>query len=112
MAMYGNTQGMTDYTTEIYVRGRWVRVAALGIDDKTIVITGRWLKMAIVRSEEWLETELGNPEQCIRQLKTLRPLLGRADIFTFTQKLPATVPKYGYPKEWDSIAAIQLTSFK
>ena len=102
---------MTDYTTEIYVRGRWVRVAALGIDDKTIVITGRWLKMAIVRSEEWLETELGNPEQCIRQLKTLRPLLGRADIFTFTQKLPATHPQYPYRMEWDSVAAIRLTSF-
>jgi len=35
-----------------------------------------------------------------------------ADIFTFTQKLPATRPKYSYPMEWESIAAIHVVSFK
>jgi len=105
------TKAMGDYSSEIYVRGRWVRVPALDVADKTIVIRGRWLKMAVIRSEEWLETELGDPELCIRGLKALRPHVGRADIFSFTQKLPATLPKYNYPTEWDSVAAIPLTSF-
>ena len=36
----------------------------------------------------------------------------KADIFSFTQKLPATRPKYSYPMESESIAAISLISFK
>jgi hypothetical protein len=32
----------------------------------------------------------------------------RADVFTFAQKLPATVPKYRYHMEWESTAAIRL----
>lgn len=103
---------MVDNISEIYVKGKWVRVPALDVNDKTIVIRGRWLKMAGIRNEEWLETELEDPERCVRELKKQRPRGGRADIFTFTQKLPATLPKYQYPMEWGSVAAIRLASFK
>jgi Acetyltransferase (GNAT) domain len=99
-------------TSEIFIKGGWVRVPALEIDDETIVIKGGWLRIASVRNEAWLETELRDPELCIEQLKIHRPDRGRADIFTFAQKLPATIPKYSYPTEWDSIAAIRLTTFQ
>jgi hypothetical protein len=99
-------------TGEIYIKGKWVRVPALDVDGKTIVVRGKWLKMAVVRSEEWLETELEDPEGCVKKLKEQRPHGLRADIFTFTQKPPTTVAKYEYPVEWDSVAAIRLTSFK
>jgi hypothetical protein len=102
---------MADYTSELYVRGTWVRVPSLDMGDKTIVIKGKYLKIAIVRSEEWLETELEDPDLCVRQLKEHRQHVGRADIFTFAQKLPATLPKHSYPMEWDSVAAIRLSSF-
>lgn len=105
-------QAMADNTSEIYVKGKWVRVPALDVDGKTIVVTGRWLKMAVIRSEEWLETELEDPERCVRELKKQRLNGSRADIFTFAQKLPATLPKYRYPLEWDSVAAVRLNSFK
>ena len=36
----------------------------------------------------------------------------RADIFTFTQKLPDTEPRYGYPMEWDNVAALPVTSYE
>lgn len=98
--------------SEVYVRGKWVKVPALVIDGKTIVVRGWWLKTAFVRSEEWLETEVQDPERCVAELKS-KPLNGEcADLFTFTQKLPATQPKYKYPMEWESVAAIHLVSFK
>ena len=105
-------QTLADKVSEIYVRGKWVSVPALDVDGKTIVVRGRWLKMAIIRSEEWLETELEDPERCVRKLKEQRSYGWPADIFTFTQKLPATLPKYKYPMEWDSVAVIRFSSFK
>lgn len=97
---------------EIYIKGKWVKVPALDFDGKTIVVRGRWLKIAVIRSEEWLEKELEDPERCVRKLKEQRSREWRPDIFTFAQKLPATTPKYKYPMEWDSVATIRLTSFK
>ena len=99
-------------STEISVQGKWVRVPALAVNGKTIVIGGRWIKIAAVQGEEWLETELEDPEGCVRQLKGQRPQGLRADIFTFAQKLPATVPKYKYPLEWDSVAAVRISTYK
>lgn len=95
---------------EIYFKGKWVKVPALSIDDKTIVVRGKGLKIAFVRSEDWLVTELENPENCIQKLRNSSDL--RADVFTFAQKLPDTNPKYQYPMEWDSVAAVRLDSFK
>ena len=34
-----------------------------------------------------------------------------ADIFTFAQKLPDTVPKHGYHLEWDNLAVIPITTY-
>jgi hypothetical protein len=101
-----------DNSSEIYVRGNWVRVPALAVDSKTIVVSGSRLKIASIRSEEWLETDLEDPERCVKMLKEQRAHGLRADIFTFTQKPPATSPKYKYPVEWDSVAVARLPSFK
>ncbi len=103
---------MTGNSNEIYIKGKWVKVPVLDVDGKTIAFRGTKLKTAVVRSEEWLETEVENPERCIAELKNQRPDGKRADIFTFMQKLPAIQPKYRYPMEWESVAAIRLTSFK
>ncbi len=97
---------------EISVRGKWIKVPALDIDGKTVVLTGRWIKMAAIHDGEWLESELEDPEGCICRLKECESHGVRADIFTFAQKLPATRPKYPYPFEWDNVAAIRLPSFK
>jgi hypothetical protein len=105
--------GLTaDSQTEISVKGDWVKVNALYVNGKIIIIRGGWLKTASVHDEAWLETEVQDPELCIRRLKEKAPHGLQADIFTFTQKLPETTPKYSYPLEWESIAAIPLTTFK
>ena len=96
----------------ISVKGNWVSVPALQVNGKTIVVKGKRLKIASVHDEAWLETELEDPELCVKLLKEQKSAELKADIFTFTQKLPSTEPKYSYPLEWESVAAIPLTTFK
>jgi Acetyltransferase (GNAT) domain len=97
---------------EIRVRGRWITVPAVDVNDKKVFATGKWLRTAKVRGEEMMENELENPEAYIAKLMGDANHALKADIFTFTQKLPATRPKYSYPIEWESVAAIHLVSFK
>jgi hypothetical protein len=96
---------------EIRVKGKQVRVPALNVNGMTIVVAGRWIKVAAVHDEQWMETELEDPQACVKELKEQRSHRLRADIFTFTQQLPATVPKYPFHLEWDSVAAIRVVSF-
>jgi len=96
---------------EISVKGKWHRVPILNYNGKRIFAKGRCLRIARLADEDWLETELEYPEQCATILKNQgRGGLG-ADIFTFTQKLPATTPKWNCHTEWDSVAAVRTTSF-
>jgi hypothetical protein len=99
-------------TVEISVKGKWSQVPALHVNGKSIVVKGKWVKVAVIHEEEWLETEVEDPGLCVKVLK--EQVLGdcHADIFSFSQKLPAIQPKYSYPMERDSIAAIPITTFK
>jgi hypothetical protein len=98
-----------DDRVEIRIKGRWVRVPAVDIGGRKLIAEGRWLKIAVVRSESMLETELENPDLYIEKLKVNNVL--KADIFTFTQKLPSIHPKYSFAMERESIAAIHVVSF-
>lgn len=104
--------GMPAETIEIAVKGKWLNVPALRVDGKHIIVRGGWLKIAFVNNEQWLQTEVKDPELCAQVLKSQ----GRdglcADLFTFSQKLPSSTPKYSYPMEWDSVAAVRVSSFK
>ena len=60
--------------------------------------------MASVQSEDWLETELEDPEDCVKELIRRREIGLRADVFTFAQKPPSTIRRYAYPMDPDSIA--------
>ncbi len=107
-----NIQSIADNSIEVSVNGKWVRVPALEINGKCLVVRGRRIKMAVVHDEEWLETELEDPELCVKKLQEQRSPALRAHIFTFTQKIPGSPPQHDYPMEWDSIAAARTTSFK
>ena len=106
------TQAMTMRTIEISVGGKWRTVPAIDANGKIIIIRGRWVKVAHVNDEEWLETDLEDPEACVKGLREQRSQGLRADIFTFTQKPPSTLPRYQYPLEWDSVAVARTSSFK
>lgn len=95
----------------ISIKGKWFQVPALNVNGKDIILRGEWLKIAFVHAEEWLETEVEDPALCVKALKSERSDGLQADIFTFSQKLPATNRKYSYFMERDSVAAIRVTTF-
>jgi hypothetical protein len=103
---------MEDGTIEISIKGQWVTVPSLKINGDSVVITGRWVKMAAVHDEEWSEKEIACPELCVETLKDNRSQGLKADIFTFTQKPSAPAPRYSYPLEWDSVAVVHLKTFQ
>jgi hypothetical protein len=108
-------EGQTGTVTsaEISVLGEWCTVPALNVNGTAIIVDRKWPRIARVVDEEWLEDELQNPGLCVEALKNKgTPKALQADIFTFAQKLPCTAPKYPFHMEWDSLAAIRLTSFK
>jgi hypothetical protein len=109
---FGEKFNMAVDNIEISVKGKWTKVPALSINGKMIVVAGRLIKVAAVHDEQWLETETEDPEACVKRLKQGGSPGLQADIFTFTQKLPEILPKYEYRTEWDSIAAVRLTTFK
>ena len=111
MQAQNTTQSINHKSVEISVKGKWVSVPSVEVGANTIVVRGRWLKIATIQDEAWLETEVQDPEGCVRELKGRGRRLG-ADIFTFSQKPSSTVPRYRYCVEWDSVAAIRLSSFK
>jgi hypothetical protein len=73
---------------------------------KSILVQGRVIRIARLEAE-WFEF-LENPDAA---LGALREFDIRIDLFTFTQKLPHTSPKYGYPMEWDNLAALRVSTF-
>jgi hypothetical protein len=97
-------------SVEVRTKGRWVTIPAIEVNGDTLITSGHRLKIARIRGEELREKQIEDPELYIAAIKRDRIL--RADIFTFMQKPPATQPKYSYPMEWESVAAISLTNFK
>ena len=96
-------------TTEVSIKGRLTTFPCLQIDGREIVVTGRWLKTAIIKDEEWSEREsVKNPEVFITNLQKT---FAKPDIFVFSQSLDETQPKYPFHLEWDNAAAIPLTKF-
>lgn len=95
---------------EVSVRGRWVNVPALHVNDQTFVVTGKWIKIASLHDEDWLESELTDPDACVRAMRD--SCEARPDIFSFAQKLPAILPKWRYPFDWHSSAVARISSFK
>jgi hypothetical protein len=100
---------MTISPTEIAVKGRFVRVPSAQICGRTVIASGKWLKLAAIQDEELVEGEaVTDPEAFVSQLKENGP---NADIFTFAQKLPETTSKYNFRSEWDNLAIIPITTY-
>ncbi len=92
-------------TERINIKGKETSVDACVIDGKTIVVTGRALRIAKIKDEICAEG-IQNPGAIVDQLKKER----KADIFTFDQKIPDTEPRFPYYFEWDNVAVLHITS--
>src|SRR5215469_4573675 len=96
---------------EVSVRGKWTEVPALRVNGKAIIVQGRWLKIAAIHEEQWLESEVEDPEPFVRALKEHGAPGSHADIFTFALKPPAERSRFDYPAESQSLAAVRITTF-
>jgi hypothetical protein len=95
--------------TEIRVKGISKFVPSIQIHGRTVITTGKWLKVASIQDEELVEGEtVSDPPAFISGVRSARPV---PDIFTFAQKLPDTLPKSGYHVEWDNVAVIPITTY-
>jgi hypothetical protein len=73
---------------------------------KDALIEGKLIRIARLDAEGY--DFLEDPEAA---LGILRQSHGRADLFTFIQKLSDTSPQYSFPMEWDNMAALQVSTF-
>lgn len=91
-------------------KGKWINVPSVQVCDRTVVVNGKWIRMATVYQEEWMEEEpVQYAEDFIEKLKKENL---KADIFSFSQRLPETTQKYKYHVEWDNAAAIPITNYE
>ena len=88
------------------VKGKIIRLDALRVENKEIIVTGKIIKIARL-NEEWDEW-IDNPKQALEELKKSSV---RADLFSFIQKFYEPKPIYNYYMEWDNVAVIQIKSY-
>lgn len=79
------------------------------IGQADLVTTGRFVRITRIPESQEDYVDVEDPDAVIRSLQALRP---RSDIFSFWQRPPETQPKFGYPMEWDNVAAIRVTSHR
>jgi hypothetical protein len=96
-------------TTEIRIAGKTHSVPSADICGRPVVVTGGWLRVAALKHEELVEGDV--VQEAPRLVEALKKSGLRADIFSLAQKLPDVTPKHNYFFEWESWAAIRLTSF-
>lgn len=94
---------------QISLTGKAFEVPCAQVQDQTVVVLGKLLKIARIHGEEWSDRDpLDDPDSFIRDLKntSLTP-----DIFTFAQQFFDVIPRFPYPLTWDNVAAIPITTF-
>jgi hypothetical protein len=95
---------------EIRVAGKTFYVPSAEICGRTVVVTGKKIRIAQVQDEAVVEgVPIGDPDPFITKLKESKL---QADVFTFAQRPPEITPKYDYHWEWDNWAAIPTACFK
>ncbi len=78
------------------------------ICGQSIKTRGRFVKVA--RLDADMFQFLDQPAEQIDA--GLAKLKGRADLFTFLQRLPETKPLYPYAMEWDNFAGLEISTFE
>jgi hypothetical protein len=101
---------MSNRVVDVSIKGKWFTVPACQVGERDIVVKGRGFRVARIHDELWLQSELDDPEACLTALRSDAAGL-RPDVFTFAQRLPATTPKFDYPFEMESIAAVRLPGY-
>jgi hypothetical protein len=94
---------------EVRSAGKAFYVPSVVICGRTVVVTGKRIRMAQVKDEEVVEgVTVAAPETFMAKLKESEL---KADVFTFAQRPPEIAPKYDYHLEWENWAVAPTTSF-
>ena len=91
---------------KIFFMGKQIDVISVLIEDKNIVVRGKFLKTAMIK-DEIFDNGIENPEIFIKHLSNAIS----TDIFVFGQKIPNLNPKYNYYHEMDNVAVLEVTSY-
>jgi hypothetical protein len=95
---------------EIRIQGKDTNVPSIRICDRTVIAVGKWLKIASIHDEFFVEGDIvREPEPFIAELKRwkLKP-----DLFTFAQKVSDLRPRFGFYLEWEDLAVIPITTYE
>jgi hypothetical protein len=94
---------------DITVAGVTRKVRSTQLNGRTVIITGKWLKTAAVKDEDYQLGQVATDSEEL--LGTLRRHEDwTADVFTFAQKPDDPLPKFPFLHEWESVAAIPVVS--
>jgi hypothetical protein len=94
---------------EIRIKGRALAVPSVEIEGRTVVVTGRRLKLASIQDEDLISgNSVPHPESFLRRLRESGL---RADLFTFAQRIPDVEAKHGYHIEWENVAAAPTSNY-
>jgi hypothetical protein len=96
--------------TEIRIQGKDTNVPSIRICDRTVIAVGKWLKVASIHDEFFVEGEIvPEPESFVAELKrwNLKP-----DLFTFAQKVSDLIPRFGFYLEREDFAVIPITTYE
>ncbi len=76
-------------------------------DKREIRVTGGLCRVAHLDADDFKFVD--DPEALLAELRKSN---ARADLFTFLQRLPETLPKYHYPFEVDNLAVLPISTFE
>ncbi|HEX3627594.1 MAG TPA: hypothetical protein VH280_19475 [Verrucomicrobiae bacterium] len=108
--MSADSISLPDGFAEIRVRGKTTFVPSATIEGRTVISTGKWLKTAIIRDQDYVDGELvKDPASFVAALKKSGL---KADLFTFFQRPPEVAPKFNFHVAWDNYAAVPVETFK
>ena len=97
-------------TQSVSIKGKAVSVPCLHAGGATLIVSGSALRTASIFDEEWLEDDvLANP---LGLLDVLRKSRLKADLFTFSQRIPDVEPRYPFRQEWDNSAVVKISTFQ
>lgn len=97
---------MRNHTKKIDIGGKLTEVDAVTAGTTDILIRGTAIRTARIEGDGYEDVD--NPELLITEL---RKSGSRPDVFTFVDIDPGGEPKYAYPFEWESIAALPIKNF-
>jgi hypothetical protein len=95
------------FTKETLLRGQPAQIECIDVGGQTFSVT-RGLVSVVTLEDEWFQ-EVRDPAAVIATLREDRALGG--DIFSFCQRLPHTEVQFPYHCEFESIAAIQVSTY-